>query len=177
MTYKNPHVTKVGSLEIPVSQWKLGQALQWIQNRGYENGEECPLDVSVLPTRTLASVLDSKDAEGAFYTFREIKIGEATEASLPEIIMVFDRLQVTSQALSEESATFFNLEPQHLQGIARDTQIILKDEHGIVINLRFLTEALGRQSIYSEVRSVEELVARILENISETPLLSAHEVL
>jgi len=162
-------VEKIGTVHVPVSQWKLGQTLLWLQRRGYEGGEECPMDASILPEKYGLS-LNLIPGEGeVFHTFREVRFEEAVEGDLPEIVFVFDRMRITSPEVRPE------VEPVTLlghekQNFARQAQIVLESEHGIVINLKFLEDSLRTGSVYAEVSSAHELVERVLQNVRQPEL-------
>lgn len=165
---KKPQLEHIGTVHIPVSQWKLGQTLLWLQRKGYENGEECPLDATMFPTKHGLS-LDALEAnDEVFHTFREVRFEESVEGELPQIVCVFDRMRLVTEDTDEgvvKPSLGLNVNPPSTDRIAREAKRILEDDHGIVINLKFLQEAMVNSSVYSESMSAAELVGKVLDNI------------
>jgi len=159
-------VEKIGTVHVPVSQWKLGQTLLWLQRRGYEGDEECPMDASILPEKYGLSSKLLPDEGEVFHTFREVRFEEAVAGDLPEIVFVFDRMRITSPEVKEEVDLMTSLGLKKVS-LAKEAQAVLASQHGIVINLKFLEDSLRTGSVYAEVSSATELVERVLQNVRQ----------
>lgn len=162
-----PQIENVGTVVIPVSQWKLGQLLLWLQRKDYTRGEPCPLDISMFPESGEFTLENVPNDGEVFHTFREVRFESgAVLGDLPKILCVFDRMRFT---LPTKMNSKVHLNQDHdKEHMAIEAKQILEDEHGIVINLTFLQEALLGSSIYAESLDAQDLVSKVLTNVNNT---------
>lgn len=164
MSKPNPELEKIGTLKVPVSQWKLGQTLLWIRSEGWKDGIACPLDGKIFPEGNASTLLKNQlnlvgqqgQAEPeVFYLFREIQMGSSDDN---EILVVFDRMRVVSPKVEN----VLQKDQREVQDLAEEARKILQEDHDVIINQDYLKEVLLTDSQYADVTDARELVDKLL---------------
>jgi hypothetical protein len=160
MIMDKPKIEKIGVLDIPISQWKLGELLMWVQRRGFDNQEPPPISVDVLPD--VADIFEKSSTQKTFYAFREI-LFQDTESNSSDLILRYDRMRVMSDVTPEDSR-----DPTHTDRfLAEEAAQLLSEEHQIMMSPDYLENLIKTNTAYSSVSSGELLMQMVTKALGK----------